>query len=237
MTTQTDVANIVTRKVAGVPLIGWAAIAGVTVTVISRARARRATPAATDTTATTPTGYDTSLAPTGGTAAPSSTVTPQSGTGTVGTSYTYADNQDWRRAAFSALTARGYDPVAVDQALTAYLNSAALSQTQANMIGAALAALGPTPQPVVLIVSPEPATPPGSTNPPATNPPPGTPGEKRPPLTLSTPLPYPWNLIRQVYGNVNAGMVSRWAAANGLAFDGKQVTPWKAGMVVRFPAL
>lgn len=227
-----NVSEIVGRKVAGLPLWAWAAGAGALVLVINRRRnAAPATDTATDT-ATGPT-YDTSMPSTGGTA-PSSTVTPQSQTQPNETPYRYSDNQEWRTAAFRALTARGYDAVAVDQALTTYLSSSALSQTQAAMIGVVLTVIGPTPQPVTLIVSPAP-TPPASSGPGITNPP-AAGGEKRPPLTLTDPLPYPYALVRSTYGKVNRGMLSRFASANGLTFDGNLITPWRAGMVVIFPA-
>lgn len=228
---ESGVQEIIGRKVAGLPLWAWAGGAGLLVLVISRRRGASTPPADTATPAET--GYDQSLPSTGGTA-PSSTVTPQSQTQPSSNLFAYSDNQEWRTAAFRALTSRGYDAVAVDQALTAYLASSPLTQTQASMIGTVLTIIGPTPQPVVLIVSPAPTAPASPTTPGGQTPP-AAPGEKRPPLVLKEPLPYPYSLVRQVYGKVNKGMLQRFAAANGLNFDGNLITPWRAGMTVIFP--
>lgn len=246
----TDVQDIVTRKVGPLPLFAWAGIAGAAVLAFRRWQAARAGAAAaasgdesepSDATGTTSTNYDTSLPSLGGVGAPSSTVQPQGGAGGDGGGFTQgkpADNDAWKAAAFSALLARGYEALSIDVALEKYLRSQTLTQDQAKLVGVALSLVGPTPSPLTLVTSvtppPAPSKPPaGSGSQPGT----GTPGaEKRAPLTLSAPLPYPWNLIRTTYGSVNAGMVSRFAAYNGLSYDGTQVKPWRAGQVVRFPA-
>jgi hypothetical protein len=229
------VADTINTKVAGLPLWGWVAVAAGGVLLVRRVRGRTTTAATSDTTTTDAgTQYDTSLPSLG---APASTAQPMPDT-SVGDSQrpAIADNDEWRRVAFTALTARNYDALAVDAALTAYLASKRLTQAQAAIVGAALSLVGPTPTPVQLIIQP-----PGS-NPkptPAPKPPPTPapkPTEKRPPLKLPASPPTPWSLVRTTYGKVNAGMVSRFAAYNGLAYDGKQVTPWAAGQTVRFPA-
>jgi hypothetical protein len=60
----------------------------------------------------------------------------------------YTDNVSWKRAAETALIAKGYDPIAVDTALSNYINGNALD-TQGNaIVSQSLLVVGPPPQAV-----------------------------------------------------------------------------------------
>lgn len=58
------------------------------------------------------------------------------------------DNLGWMQAAYRALVARGYDPLAVDVALRLFLEESGLTQRQMEIVGLAIAAVGPPPAPV-----------------------------------------------------------------------------------------
>lgn len=148
------------RKVGPLPVAGWVVVAIVGVMVGSRL-VRRFRPSQPDETAAAEdvgSSYDTSLPALDG-AGPS--------TGLGEPTAKFADNAQWKAAAFAALLAQGHAPVAAENALQRYLERQTLTQAEAAMIDAALQAVGlpPHPLPGATNVAPPPAEQPTNTEP------------------------------------------------------------------------
>jgi hypothetical protein len=172
------------KKLGPLPMGVWilAIGGGLTLTYYMR----RSNPADTGTAAA-----DTSTAPdTGGTGTGSwpygfpngvgQTGDSSTGTGSDPTTSTLpVTNEEWQRRAVQILVGRGYEPTAVDRAVSAYLGGEPLTTVQRAIINEA-----------IILIGPPPVSPPSPTSP-DQPPPTTTPGTPKPPTHPPTPLPWP----------------------------------------------
>lgn len=163
------------RRIGPLPLGAWvgAGVAGLVLAYVwNKRRGASEGTSAGDETATNPQTADasapaylpTSFAVAGGGpgatgSTGTTTTTAETVTGT--TPAGYATNSEWRRAAVTALTAKGYSPIVADDALARYLESQDLTAQQSGLVGIALQTIGPAPDPVPA----SPAPPPDPTQP------------------------------------------------------------------------
>ncbi len=184
------------RRIGPLPLGAWvgAGVAGLVLAYVwnKRRGASEGTSAGDETTtdpqtadASAPAYLPTSFAVAGGgpgatgsTGTTTTTAETVTGTATTG----YATNSEWRRAAVTALTAKGYSAIVADDALARYLESQDLTAQQSGLVGIALQTIGPAPDPVPA----SPAPPPDPTQP-ASQP---TPVTTTP--AAATPAPGAW---------------------------------------------
>lgn len=156
------------RKYGPLPLVGWFAIAGVSIVAVVLVRRRLAgrtgapaePAAATGNTA----GAGASIVPGGfviggGAATPATGSTGGDGFAPIVTGPPKT-NSDWSAAAVRHLIGKGYQPTIAQHAVSMFLSGQSLTAQQQAMIDEALASLGPTPTPV-----PPPLATPDGTNP------------------------------------------------------------------------
>lgn len=100
-------------------------------------------------------------------------------------------NEQWQRRAVQILVGRGYEPTAVDRAISAYLGGEPLTTIQRAIINEAILLIGPPPVSPPSPTSPD-QPPPTTTPPPKPKPPhPPTPSDPKPPVVKPPPKPKP----------------------------------------------
>jgi hypothetical protein len=177
------------RKVGPLPMGVWILAVGGGLVLTWYMRRNSSASTGTDT------GTDTTAPDTGGTGTGTWPYGIPNGVGQTGSSDTGSDatdstlpttNEQWQRRAVSILVGRGYEPTAVDRAISAYLGGEPLTTTQRAVINEAIILLGPPPVSPPSPTSPD--SPPPTTTPPTTPPPlhPGTPTLPWHPPTHST---------------------------------------------------
>ncbi|MFG3244846.1 hypothetical protein [Streptomyces sp. NPDC048157] len=120
-------------------------------------------------------------------------------------------NEQWQRRAVQVLVGLGYEAVAVDRAIGAYLGGDSLTTIQRAIINEAILRIGPPP------VSPPPPTspdkPPPVVTPPTTKPPvvPPTPTFPTKPKPKPTPTPTPGNVYPKRWKSVVNGPNSSYS--------------------------
>lgn len=149
------------------PLPVWAWIAALAGGALVAARLRSGAPADDTEQLTDPTGAPSSAHSTGGVLGGAGTGSVQLRSGTIYAPSPVTDaaptgpanNNEWRRAAAAYLIGRNRDALAVDRALARYLAGEQLDAAAEALVNEALAAIGPTPDPVLPPLPPAPELP------------------------------------------------------------------------------
>lgn len=118
----------INKKVSGLPIWGWAALAGGTVLVITKMRAK---PAPAQPTVSQGIGYATA-----------GNIPPTTTSDTV----RILTNADWSKAAQKDLVQKGHDPAESAAACNAYVAGKTLTGPQTDLVDIALRDIGPLPQ-------------------------------------------------------------------------------------------